>query len=408
MTSRIKKLHKENNDHNEIVDFYNCRYISAYEACWRLFGYDMHYRTTPVERLSFHLEDKQPIVFQSSQHVTNVVSKPTIVASQFLAWMECNNYGEKARKLSYVEFPSQYMWNKSNKVWTRRKTKTKSLGRINHLSPKSSDVSYLHILLNKVKGPTCYKDIRIVNGTVYESYIDACYALGLLEDDRYLSRPHRVFKETYNCRSDDEQEIGVTCLKLKPEAIFHLTLSYIEKYLLSCGLSLKQIPNMSLPDHKYIQDSCKMLIQDELNYDPSILEVEYQQQHSKLNVEKKISKGEIVINVASSGIAVRLLFGGGKGHSRFHIPINLNENLFCSITPGIIGGPNDDEVEVKFREYVIIPSTGDHIHSIVSTIYSSFQNHLVDPSYFQDKAILVPTNEEVDTINDYMLELMKR
>nr|KAJ0225347.1 hypothetical protein LSAT_V11C100019470 [Lactuca sativa] len=178
------------------------------------------------------LKDKQPVVFKPSQHVTNVVSKPTIVPSQFLAWMECNSYNEKARELSYVEFSTQYIWNKSDKVRTRRKTKIKSLGRINHISPKSGDVYYMHILLNKVKGPTCYEDIKMVNMTVYDSYKDAYYALGLLDDDREyissiqethhwvtasfcrslfvmlitsdsLSRPHHVFKETYNCLSDD-------------------------------------------------------------------------------------------------------------------------------------------------------------------------------------------------------------
>ncbi|XP_023752982.1 uncharacterized protein LOC111901356 [Lactuca sativa] len=384
-------------------------------------------------------------------------------------------------------------------------------------------------------GPTCYEDTRTVNGIVYEAYKAACYALGL---------------------------------KLKPEAIVHLTLSYIEKSLLICGLSLKQILNMPLPDHKYIQDFCNMLIQAELNYDLSSLEVKHQQLHSKLNDEQKKvydtiinvvknekggvfflygyggtgktfvwktlsatirSKGEIIINVASSGNATLLLSGGRTVHSRFHIPMNLNEDLFCSITSsndvvellnnarliiwdeapmmhnhcfkavdrthrdvilssdknkpfggktivfggdfrqiipviqrenhsyivqaslhssrlwrectilclnvntrllvgfpnnnfketksfvewilkiseGTIGGPNDGEVEIEFPEDVIVPSTCDHIHSIVSTIYSSFQNHLDDPLYFQDKAILVPANEEVNAINDYMLELMK-
>ncbi|XP_023731557.1 uncharacterized protein LOC111879349 [Lactuca sativa] len=52
-------------------------------------------------------------------------------------------------------------------------------------------------------------------------------------------------------------------------------------------------------------------------------------------------------------------------------------------------------------------STGDHIHAILSTIYPYFENHLDDPSYFQDKAILVLTNEEVDAVNDYILGLMK-
>nr|KAJ0192032.1 hypothetical protein LSAT_V11C800389060 [Lactuca sativa] len=44
---------------------------------------------------------------------------------------------------------------------------------------------------------------------------------------------------------------------------------------------------------------------------------------------------------------------------------------------------------------------------IVSIIYLSFENHLDDQSYFQDKAILVPTNEEFDATNDYILGLMK-
>nr|KAJ0207329.1 hypothetical protein LSAT_V11C500281760 [Lactuca sativa] len=244
-----KKQHKENNDRDEIVEYYNCRYISACEACPRLFRYDIHYRTPPVE-----------------------------------------SYDEKARELSYVEFPTQYVWNKPDKVWTRRKTKTKTLGKINHVSPKSGDVYYLRILLNKVKDS--------------------------------LSRTHHVFKETYNCLSDDvvhvrEQEIGM-----------------------------------------------------------------------KVNNKK---------------VGVFFLYGYGGTGKTF-----VWKTLSAAIrSKGTIGGPNDGEVEVEFPEDVIVPSTGDHIHSIVSCIYSSFQNHLDDPSYFQDKTILVPTNEEVDAINDYMLELMK-
>nr|KAJ0211126.1 hypothetical protein LSAT_V11C400225350 [Lactuca sativa] len=398
-------------------------------------------------------------------------------------------------------------------------------------------VMFLRILLNKVKCPTCYEDIRTVNRTIYDSYKDACYTLVLLDDDREykssihethhwatasfrrplfvmlitsnsLSEPHHVFKETYNCHSGDvvhvcEEEIDVIALKL--------TGSNFPPYksLLSHELSLKQIPKMPFPNHKYIQDSSNMLIQDEQNYDLPTLEVEHQEHHSKLNVEQKTFmiqlsmrlttkkvvsfscmtlsaairfKGEIVIKIASSGIAALFPSGGRTTHSIFHLPINLNEDSFCSITlgndvatvlnkarliiwdevvlmhhhcfeafdrtfrdvilssnknklfggktivsypnndfketksfaewilkigEGTISGPNDGEVEVEFPKDFIVPSIGDHIHSIVSTLYSSFQNHLDDPSYFQDKTILVPTNEEVGAINDYMLELMK-
>ncbi|XP_022014897.1 ATP-dependent DNA helicase pif1-like [Helianthus annuus] len=45
------------------------------------------------------------------------------------------------------------------------------------------------------------------------------------------------------------------------------------------------------------------------------------------------SKGQIVLNVASSGIASLLLTGDRTAHSRFHIPLNLTEDSVCHIKP---------------------------------------------------------------------------
>ncbi|GKF98430.1 ATP-dependent DNA helicase PIF1-like protein, partial [Tanacetum coccineum] len=44
------------------------------------------------------------------------------------------------------------------------------------------------------------------------------------------------------------------------------------------------------------------------------------------------SKGEIVLNVASSGIATLLLDGGRTAHSRFAIPINVVDDSMCHIS----------------------------------------------------------------------------
>ncbi|XP_024990580.1 uncharacterized protein LOC112524867 [Cynara cardunculus var. scolymus] len=45
------------------------------------------------------------------------------------------------------------------------------------------------------------------------------------------------------------------------------------------------------------------------------------------------SKGEIVLNVTSSGIASLLLTSGTTAHSRFHIPLILNEDSLCHMKP---------------------------------------------------------------------------
>ncbi|XP_057793329.1 uncharacterized protein LOC131009949 [Salvia miltiorrhiza] len=185
------------------------------------------------------------------------------------------------------------------------------------------------------------------------------------------------------------------------------------------------------------------------------------------------SKGDIVINVASSGIASLSLPGGRTAHSRFKIPINANEDLTCdikqgsdlanlimrakliiwdeapmmhkfcfealdktlrdimhfscphrydvpfgsktivfggdfrqilavvpkesiqleqfakwiaSIGDGTIGGPNDGEVEIELSDEILIKYSGDPIAAI-------------------ERAILAPTLNVVESINQYMVSL---
>ncbi|XP_019179268.1 PREDICTED: uncharacterized protein LOC109174489 [Ipomoea nil] len=67
---------------NEIVDeinmYYDCRYVSACEVTWRLFSFEIQYRTPPVERLSFHLPDCQSVVFQDDDTIDNVLNRETV------------------------------------------------------------------------------------------------------------------------------------------------------------------------------------------------------------------------------------------------------------------------------------------------------------------------------------------
>ncbi|XP_042065272.1 uncharacterized protein LOC121808756 [Salvia splendens] len=132
------------------------------------------------------------------------------------------------------------------------------------------------------------------------------------------------------------------------------------------------------------------------------------------------STGGIVLNVASSGIASLLFPGGRTTHSRFKIPINVNEDSMCNIkqgsdlaeliirskliirdealmihkhcieavdrtfrdilrvcsesSDGVVGGPNDGEVAIDLPSDIVLSNSGDPLKTIVESIYPSYMD----------------------------------
>ncbi|XP_023770364.1 uncharacterized protein LOC111918985 [Lactuca sativa] len=100
---------------------------------------------------------------------------------------------------------------------------------------------------------------------------------------------------------------------------------------------------MPYPDFDCVSSSNNRLIAEELSYDITSLQNEFQTLIDSLTNEQRgvfedvmeaigdNKGGQIVLTVASSGIASLLLTGGRTTHSRFGIPLNLTENSICSI-----------------------------------------------------------------------------
>ncbi|XP_071699903.1 uncharacterized protein [Rutidosis leptorrhynchoides] len=518
--------------------------------------------------------------------------------------MERNKTDENARNLTYVEFPQKYVWNSSDRVWTVRKIKPK-LGRIHHVPPSAGEAYFLRILLNKVKGPTCFEDIRMVNGKLCPTFKDACYEFRLLDDDKEyveaiqqasqystglylrslfvmllvsnnLSRPEDVWSQCSNLLGEDilhkqRKRLGFPAYTMEQKDIDNHTLYEIELLLRNQGSSLNKFPGMPYPSSEFVIDTTNRVIHDELRYDRVALKSEHENLFSSLTSEQKgvyevivsaihnnvggvffvygyggtgktflwktlstaiRSKGKIVLNVASSGIASLLLSSGRTAHSRFVIPININEDSVCSINVdsqladllrqasliiwdeapmihkhcfealdrtlrdimrqtspenedkvfggkvivfggdfrqilpvvpkgskqdivnaslnssylwdhikvltltvntrlqsgcnkeevadkkafanwildvgnGMVGGQNDGEVEITIPDEFLIKQTDDPIKSIVDSTYPDLINNLYEHAYFQERAILAPTHEHVDLINDRLLQLVQ-
>ncbi|XP_022041435.1 uncharacterized protein LOC110944017 [Helianthus annuus] len=73
---------------------------------------------------------------------------------------------------------------------------------------------------------------------------------------------------------------------------------------------------------------------------------------------------------------------------------------------GLLGGLNDGEVEIEIPDDLLILDAVNLISSLIAFTYSDMQKFLCNSNYFQQRAILAPTNEVMDSINTELLNSM--
>ncbi|PWA78410.1 hypothetical protein CTI12_AA216820 [Artemisia annua] len=68
---------------------------------------------------------------------------------------------------------------------------------------------------------------------------------------------------------------------------------------------------------------------------------------------------------------------------------------------------DDQSLKLKLIDSMLIQESDDHVGSIISETYPHLQQNLWDAEFFQERAILAPTHEMVDKINDRILDLLQ-
>ncbi|KAF1898009.1 hypothetical protein Lal_00032771 [Lupinus albus] len=112
------------------------------------------------------------IYFNDHDDIDNILLRPTISESMFTSWMEANKQYPEGRSLTYAKYVSKFVYVKKTRTWKPRKS----------VSPFIGELYYLKMTV--IKGPTCYEDIRTVSNFQYPTFRDACFAIGLLKDDK--------------------------------------------------------------------------------------------------------------------------------------------------------------------------------------------------------------------------------
>nr|GEZ08648.1 hypothetical protein [Tanacetum cinerariifolium] len=98
-----------NND-SEITGFLNCRYVSACEACWKIFNYDLHYRSITVERLPFHEEECNIVYFRDNNDPEVSTERILSFKTKYTEWMVANQKYPEGHYLTYVDYPTMFTW----------------------------------------------------------------------------------------------------------------------------------------------------------------------------------------------------------------------------------------------------------------------------------------------------------
>ncbi|XP_057808736.1 uncharacterized protein LOC131023211 [Salvia miltiorrhiza] len=430
---------------DEVNMYYDCRYISPCEVAWRIFGFEIQYKDPPVERLSFHLPNEQNIIFSESDTLDEVLSKPTIGQTKFLKWFEANKIYPEARKLTYAEFPTRFVWHaKKINAWELRKERY-SIGRVVYLPPGSGEMYYLRCLLNIVRGPTCYADIRTVNVIVYGSFKEACYAMGLLNDDReYIDG---IVEASCWASAKSLRMLFVTLLSsdsfgsvadvwnacwiyLSDDILYNQRTmlhhpvyksnsninqgSPLAELIVKCKLIIwDEAPMM----HKFCFEALDRSLRDIMRFvNPSSASTPFGGKtvvfggdfRQILPVIPKGSRQDIVFATINSSYLWRYckvlrlkknMRLQNMGSSAEAVELEEFSKWIASIGDGTIGSANDGNVNIDIRTDFLIKWSENPIEHIVNTIYPSDCSNNVDTSYLQERAILAPTLNAVESVN---------
>uniref|UniRef100_A0A0A9DV49 ATP-dependent DNA helicase n=1 Tax=Arundo donax TaxID=35708 RepID=A0A0A9DV49_ARUDO len=168
---------------NEVKEYLDCRYICEQDACWRIFGFDIHRHFSPVERLPVHLPNENNIVYDAQANMSQVICNENLRKTILTEWFVANKLHPNARKLTYCEFPSKWRWIEKTKSWEPRQIGGK-IGRLYYVHPSIGERYYLRMFLIHVKGAQSYEELRTYNGILYPTFKQACKTRGLLGDDQ--------------------------------------------------------------------------------------------------------------------------------------------------------------------------------------------------------------------------------
>ena len=193
---------------NEVTDFLDARYLTAPEACWRIFGFPLHARSHAIERLPVHLPGEQLVPYMQGDEAGGAdrgQSKDTKLQAFFKVSAKRREEAERSHAaghapratpdeqtcpLRYVDVPNHYVWNTKTSAWQLRARTTKGgevIGRMYQCSPKDPELYALRLLLSHTPGVESFRQLKVVEDRPpCATFREAARERGLLQSSEEL------------------------------------------------------------------------------------------------------------------------------------------------------------------------------------------------------------------------------
>nr|XP_047137257.1 uncharacterized protein LOC100213461 [Hydra vulgaris] len=339
----------ESVDHDEINTYLDCRFVSAPEALWQIYEYSISDMSHTIIRLQIHLPDNQRVYFNEGEEQV-AIDRAAQRDTHLTAWFKLNAENNEARQYSYVEVPYHFVFGK-NCMWKVRQ-----------------------------RGAKSFEDLRTVHGTVFNTFREACYHLGLLQIRLLFSIILTL------CEPDDPLHLWNTFKNYMVEDYIHhsmpvvlaeqAALRQIESIINQSGKTLADynlpaldqfLDNVPENDDEDVQvfideaNRVRPLLNDnQRNVADAILvalnvEPTNENEHSRLFfmdgpagcgktftynylISETQSRHIRTATAAWTGIAANLLKNGCTMHGLFKLPIPILETSTCNVTPNSIHG----------------------------------------------------------------------
>ncbi|KAG5560632.1 hypothetical protein RHGRI_003828 [Rhododendron griersonianum] len=351
---------------DEIQQFQDARWVSAQEAIWRIFEFELNEMYPAVINLQLHLPNKQFVSYWANQDLNNIIHSDTASRTMLTEFFNFCSKDKEKRKYLYREFPEYFVWNRNGKCWEERKTR---------------------------EALTSFADLLMYNDVQCSSFKEAAERRGLLQSDDWIIESlleaasfkmplalRQLFATVLvYCEPSDVRKLWDLLFEamsedftrkeaVSTEVCLLKTLRSVDYFLDGMGRSIKDydLPSMmsnicetEFIGFREVLDELQIRAPPEdisaltsLNLEQkSAYDIILDQVSSNVNglffndgpggtgkthlyralLATIRSKGMIAIATATSGVAASIMPGGRTSHSRFKIPIDGNESSVCNI-----------------------------------------------------------------------------